>query len=478
MIHSLQDTRLPVIGKIRLGIRKETQTGVEYPESVDYFVLTDAPELIKVYGEKPKEIDAFFLTDDLDEAIPNWLKWYGAGKRDKDGKVVGGKLNCYGTGPATIDVVDPETGEVVQQSVPGKAFYMKEKDLVTKIIPERPCLGEKCPDYYDKNGRAQCGPTMKVNIMVPLASMSGIFEIDTKSITSMRMFIRQLTHLKKQFGHLTGIPFKIYRNAVSMNVPNKPGQQKIHYILSIKVNEGFREEKGAAIQNKMQEYSRLGYTGPSEDDSINRPMEDHYRLESNAEEKVDFAKTVITDPEVVQLFARLAELKVPYNEQKQLLTARKFETVADPKASLVEHLKSVIASKETVSQIDATFQDKGVQDLFAEYAKLIGRDINPGSVRATIVKFEKEPDVKAATVKYLNTQIASAKEKKAAEEKQKATSSAQTATVDKKTEKMNQTIKGIDEKMKEYEEKIKPKDIETQATDVTPPTDPNDHGLI
>lgn len=489
-INAFKNTRLPIIGKIRLGIRKETANGVEYPESVDHFVLHDAPELIKVYGDTPKEIDAFFLTDNLDEAIPHWLKWYSAGKKDKDGKVIGGDLNCYGTGPDVQEVIS-EDGEVTMQEVPGIAHYVKKKDPLTKIIPTRECRGEKCPDYYDAKGRAQCGPTMKVNVMIPLASMAGIYEIDTKSVVSIGRFVSQLTLLKQQFGFIRNIPFTIYRDPVSLGNPKNPGQKKIHYILSIKVNESFKEQKGQQIQNKMQEYQQLGYTGPAEQDSINRPMEDNYRIESNAAEKVDIAKSLLTDPEIINLFADLAAAKAPYNEQKQLLTARKFETVADPKASLIGHLKEVLASKQP-KVVDIVFQDAEVQATFKKYADMIGRPLTPEAIKGTIVRYEKEPDVRAAVMDYLNTKIKEEEDKaKAASASTTAAAGAASESLAKTTpaegaknvaspgspgatEKMKETAKGIDAAMDKMN-KAKP-DIETTAT--KPPPGKVDHGLI
>ena len=47
-------TRMPRLGKIRLGVKKTSdKTGAEYPSAVDYFVCPD--EVKSVYGEQPKE---------------------------------------------------------------------------------------------------------------------------------------------------------------------------------------------------------------------------------------------------------------------------------------------------------------------------------------------------------------------------------------------------------------------------------------
>ena len=318
-----ENVRLPVIGKIRLGIRKETDRGTEYPESVPHFVLHDAPEVEKVIGPKATEFDCFFLTDDIDEAIPNWYKWYSGGKRDKAGNIVGGDLKCYGTGPTAIS----ETGEYTA----GTAYHIEKRDPVTRIIPTRACMGDKCPDYMGANGRAQCGVAMTVNVFVPEASLFGIFTIDTKSITSIGRFVSQVTLIKEQYGKLKGIPFKIFREPISMKDP-KTGAKKTQYILSIKPNEEFFMLKGEAIRAKIAGVMNQNFLGPAAADMIEAPMEDNYPLvqdeytpKANA---LATAQTIAEDPEIVDMFAKLAELEGTQKAntpQQRLLNVRGFE---------------------------------------------------------------------------------------------------------------------------------------------------------
>ena len=54
--------RLPRLGKIRLGVKRENSTGTPYPSPTDYFVCPD--EVRKVFGEKPKELRIMFPTED------------------------------------------------------------------------------------------------------------------------------------------------------------------------------------------------------------------------------------------------------------------------------------------------------------------------------------------------------------------------------------------------------------------------------
>ena len=53
--------RLPHLGKIRLGIKKEKADGIPYPSPTDYFACPD--EVRKVFGEKPKELRIMFPTE-------------------------------------------------------------------------------------------------------------------------------------------------------------------------------------------------------------------------------------------------------------------------------------------------------------------------------------------------------------------------------------------------------------------------------
>ena len=339
-----QNRRLPVIGKIRLGIRKTAQSGNEYPESVPHFVLHDAPEIEKAYGKDPVSIDAFFLTDDINLAIPHWLKWYKGGSKDKKGNVVGGDLQCYGEGAKGAN----DDGSLI----PGKAWHLAKRDPLTRIIPDRECLGPKCPDYYDSRGKVQCGPSMSVHVFVPLASMYGIFVIDTKSKTSIGQFLAQVNMLKDTYGKLKGIPFKIYRDPMSLPVPDKPGTRKTHYILSIKPNESFMLEHGEEVKKKIATIMCGNILGPTEGEMIEAPMEDNYPVITDesggnvpvtVEAKVDAAKVVAECEEAKPLFEELSALtKKVNNEQSRLLTARKFEKEANPKEAMVKYLMEAL----------------------------------------------------------------------------------------------------------------------------------------
>jgi len=78
-IKGLSDKRrLPRLGIIRLGIKKKSAKGVEYPAEVDYFVVP--PEVQKLYGEKPKELDVMIPLNEIEAVFPCAYKHYGSSK--------------------------------------------------------------------------------------------------------------------------------------------------------------------------------------------------------------------------------------------------------------------------------------------------------------------------------------------------------------------------------------------------------------
>jgi hypothetical protein len=54
--------RLPRLGKIRLGIKKENASGVSYPFQTEYFVCPE--EVRKIFGEKSRELKIMFPTEE------------------------------------------------------------------------------------------------------------------------------------------------------------------------------------------------------------------------------------------------------------------------------------------------------------------------------------------------------------------------------------------------------------------------------
>jgi len=334
--------RLPILGKIRLGVRKEAKSGAQYPVTVEHFVLHDAPGVSAIYGDDPKELDIIFVSDDFDVSIPTWLKWYSAGIRKSDGSVVGGKLNCYGNG--ALD------------GVPGVAHHYAKKDPKTKVVPTRPCLQEKCPDWRDAKGNQQCKPTMKVVCLLPRVSWYGAYVIDTTSIISMESFHAQLRHVRAlNNGVIKFTPFKIVREetAVTFQDPTGAQQTSRQFIMHLRPNEGFIEKHGKSVQEKLGVFraSNLVLTSQDKAALLEAPMEDCFPVDDMAAEAAPASITpqdLLMDPEVSALFDEAASLTgKTWSEKQKLLAIRRRESEPDMKAAVVSELAKIIgAAKE------------------------------------------------------------------------------------------------------------------------------------
>lgn len=316
---------MPVIGKIRLGERKTSSGGKEYPSETEHFVLTDAPDVARVYGDKPISLDAFFISDDMDQVMPHWYKWYAGGVRDKEGNVIGGRLQCYGDGRV--------------------AHHLAKRDPLTRIVPERQCLGEKCPDWKTASGAPQCKPSMSVYVMLPRVSLFGLYQIDTTSKAAIQRFVSQVGMISKAWGKLRMIPFKIFREPTLMTFVDDKGkeQSRTHYILSIIPNEAeFQGKYGAELETKVQKLlSQATFATPVQE-RIEAPMEDNYAvIEDHSKPKMD---EVAQDTDLTALFEKLCALKKKTLTPKlRLLTAKQFESSENPKSDLTKYLHEQIA---------------------------------------------------------------------------------------------------------------------------------------
>jgi len=217
-----QARRLPRLGKIRLGIKKvSAKTGKEYPAEVDYFVCP--PEVQKVYGEKPKELDVIIPVEDEAMFFPQALKWY-----------TQTKLMCKGDGETAIRL-DPKTGE------------MFETDC--------PC---------EKLDSGECSQKAHLMVMLPKVSMGGVWQIDTGSVNNIIEINSSIEMIRSLCGRIALIPLKLRRVPTEIIVE---GTKRTKHLLQLIFPGGIEEVKayreGAILALKKTE--NLALPEPVED---------------------------------------------------------------------------------------------------------------------------------------------------------------------------------------------------------------------
>ena len=157
-IKDLSNARiLPRLGKIRLGIKVESEGKHPYPKATDYFVVPD--EIKSIVGEEPKGLQIMFPSNDMEQVARQYLRCYG--------QTFG--LVCWGDGEKCHRKVDVETGDLAGRNT---------KEWVWKDMT---CDYEDCPEYG-----ARCRRVMNLMFMLPDVPGLGVWQIDTSSFYSIR----------------------------------------------------------------------------------------------------------------------------------------------------------------------------------------------------------------------------------------------------------------------------------------------------
>ena len=215
-IKGLDDViRVPRLGKIHLGIKNPTGG---YPQAVDYFVVNqddstpaDVYENFKAkYGDKPKQFDITFHSEDIDECFPRWFKRYSMNKG----------LVCKGDGN-TASLLDDTSGD----------------------WSETDCKGYDCEDYISK----KCRRLASLKFCLPMISGLGIWQIDTGSINSIINIQSSFKLIQKSLGRIAGVMLKLtlVPTEKTITFENKEhkqvSQKKTFYILKIDTDKSLFE---------------------------------------------------------------------------------------------------------------------------------------------------------------------------------------------------------------------------------------------
>lgn len=173
--------RLPRLGKIRLGIRRENDSGITYPVPTDYFVCPD--EVKKVFGDQPSELRVMFPTEDEKQWSGQYLRCYSASRG----------LICRGDGETAMARVDIRTGDIASKEAP-----------VTELR-EITCNPARCA-YYQK---VQCRRIMNLQFLLPDCPGFGVYQLDTSSFFSIVNVNSCLELIRGVCGRLSMIPLSL-----------------------------------------------------------------------------------------------------------------------------------------------------------------------------------------------------------------------------------------------------------------------------
>jgi hypothetical protein len=217
--------RPPRQGMIRLGSKKKTTSGKEYPYEVDYFILDpETPEeaekkrIIDLFHEKfgnqPRVIDVMLIQPEPGkEQFPQSYKRYG--------KTSG--LKCIGDGE--------EAACLEQQYTSGLTVTGKDERGFDTVI----CRGKGCVFAIGNEVAKikECKATATLSLVIKELGGLGCWQVTTgsfNSIVNLNSAIRELTRL---YGQPYGIPLKLERRPQETRYK---GKTATHYTLHLNSN--------------------------------------------------------------------------------------------------------------------------------------------------------------------------------------------------------------------------------------------------
>ncbi len=157
--------RLPRRGKIRLGEKKLSKSGKEYPSALDYFAVPK--EVQEIYGDKPRKLDIMIPMEEREQWFPQAYKRYGSSTG----------LICRGNGEVGTEMADEG---------------MKEIE----------CQGKDCPHYQ----KGDCKQIGNLQVILPKVKGLGVYQIDTSSYNSIVNINSGVEMIRGMLGKISWIP--------------------------------------------------------------------------------------------------------------------------------------------------------------------------------------------------------------------------------------------------------------------------------
>ena len=229
-----QHRRVPRVGKIRLGIKKKTTEGKEYPSETEHFVVPQ--EVALIYGDTPTELDVMLPVEDTGICFPQKLAMYG--------KVRG--LVCEGNGE--------------------QARRLNEK---TNEREPRACPCEHLRS--DANPRGDCSPVAHLMVLLPKVGLGGIYQISTRSYNSVVDINSGIDYVRGLVGRAALVPLKLRR---VKRETHHNGKKSIHYTMTLTLDanvEGINRLREDS--QRILSEARLEIEGPAELDPRIDPVD-------------------------------------------------------------------------------------------------------------------------------------------------------------------------------------------------------------
>ena len=291
-IPETKNIKLPIGGKIRLGIRVKNEQGKEYPKETDHFVCPK--EVRDVFGEEPTELTVFFPSAHREEVFPQNYEKYGSNEA----------LLCQGDGEGSAQRLNLENGSWRKVKCPCE-HYNKKYDKKTKI--------------------GGCVKAGYLKFMIPSVSIGTFYQCRVGGTVSIEECNSAFELAEKTTGgHWAMIPFRMKRVAKKLKIPGT-ANMKNHWVVTLEIaasTEEIRRVISGEIlylgQQRNKKYE-LEATGPAEGREDEAVIEPETEEEIRAREAKEVEEKENTKKDIEESRAREVRLKRDREEGKTKL---------------------------------------------------------------------------------------------------------------------------------------------------------------
>ncbi|MDI9379763.1 MAG: hypothetical protein QM845_02645 [Verrucomicrobiota bacterium] len=201
-------------GKIRLGEKKVSQAGKEYPAKLDHFLFDPIdpnmlPVFEKLFGPAPKELTVAFASEDREQVFPQYYKCYGASG-----------LLCKGDGETAMRR-DKDSADLFEIDCPGPANC---EYAVARGI----------------GGRPGCKQVASLQFFLPDLPTMQVWQIDTSSYNSIVNINSQLDIFQAVAGRISFVPVTLRLSPRQATNPEN-GKPVNIYVLDLVIGVGLRQ---------------------------------------------------------------------------------------------------------------------------------------------------------------------------------------------------------------------------------------------
>jgi len=326
-IPETENIKLPIGGKIRLGIRVKNPQGIEHPLETDFFVCPK--EVRAVFGDEPTELTVFFPSADRKDIFPQNYEKYGSNEA----------LQCWGDGKTSGQRLNLKNGSWHDVKCPCE-HYDKKYDKETKI--------------------GGCVKAGYLKFMIPSVSIGTFYQCRVGGTVSIEECNSAFFLADKTTGGCWAmIPFRMRRVAKKLKIPGT-ANMKNHWVVTLEIaasTEEIRRVISGEIlylgqqRNKKYELETTGPAKGKEDDTVIEPDTEEEAKKRETEE-IEREEALKKDYEESK--TQEAQLKKDHEEGKDKLKSYKeSKTIYKKRVEEEDEILQVISKKAQEAGIDS-----------------------------------------------------------------------------------------------------------------------------